>query len=271
MRRTDLEDQSDAFLSRRWKAFLAIGIAPSIALQPSFDYVSNKYKSEEYSFVSDKPPQDVLGVFERLMTSEKDIKFFNRDNISLFLGPKIHLVAYPINTKNEFNLIMIIRKNLNSNILHDGGFFNDNKIIKKLIKDSAIENNETLKNIFDNTKEIKCLPTFVSDKIRQLKQRNIFFLGDSFYAPLPTFAQGASQSIESAYELFDNLNKNSIDKYFTARVKRIKMINKRSKINYFIFHLSNPIFVFVRNLIIKFVVNNKSFLNKYLGQIYSRH
>ena len=74
LRRTDLEDQSDAFLSRRWKAFLAIGIAPSIALQPSFDYVSNKYKSEEYSFVSDKPPQDVLGVFERLMTTDKDKK-----------------------------------------------------------------------------------------------------------------------------------------------------------------------------------------------------
>ena len=41
------------------------------------------------------------------------------------------------------------------------------------------------------------------------------------------------------------------------------MANQRSKLNYFIFHLSNPILVLIRNMILKIVVNNKKFLNKY--------
>ena len=199
---------------------------------------------------------------------KKDIRFLNENNISLLLGSKIHLVAYAINAKNEFNLITIIRKNLNKKDLNDDNFFNDKENIRKFIKDSLIQKNDELKNLFDNVKDIKCFPTFISDKIRQSNKKNTFFLGDAFYASLPTFAQGASQSIESAYELLNTLNEDNFDKYFISRIRRIKMINSRSKLNYYVFHLSNPIFIFIRNLVLQFVVKNKSFLNKYLGQIY---
>ena len=114
-----------------------------------------------------------------------------------------------------------------------------------------------------------CSARFISDNIKQSNKKNIFFLGDALYALLPTFAQGASQSVESAYELLNTLDEDNFDKYFTSRVERMKMINSRSKLNYYIFHLSNPIFVFIRNLVLKVIVNNKSFLNKYLGQIYN--
>ena len=48
-----------------------------------------------------------------------------------------------------------------------------------------------------------------SDKIRKNELRNIFFIGDAFYASPPVFAQGASQSIEAANELFDILKVNN--------------------------------------------------------------
>jgi len=204
----------------------------------------------------------------RTLMEKKDIRFLNENNISLLLGSKIHLVAYAINAQNEFNLITIIRKNLNKKDLNDYHFFNDKENIRKFIKDSSIQKNDELKNLFDNVKDIKCFPTFISDKIRQSNKKNTFFLGDAFYASLPTFAQGASQSIESAYELLNTLNEDNFDKYFISRIRRIKMINSRSKLNYYVFHLSNPIFIFIRNLVLQFVVKNKSFLNKYLGQIY---
>ena len=205
----------------------------------------------------------------RTLMEKKDIKFLDENNISLLLGSKIHLVAYAINTKGEFNLVAIVRKNLNKKDLSDDNFFNNKDNIRKLIKDSSIQKNDELKNFFDNVKEIKCFPTFISDKIRQSNQKNTFFLGDALYASLPTFAQGASQSIESAYELLNTLHEDNFDKYFTCRVERIKMINNRSKLNYYIFHLSNPIFILIRNIVLKFVVKNKSFLNKYLGKIYN--
>ena len=207
----------------------------------------------------------------RTLTKKENIKLINENNISLFLGSKIHLVTYPINIKKDLNLVVIIRKKLNEKNLSNNNFFNNKENIMRFIKDSIIQKNSEFRNLFDNLKDIKCFPTFISDKIRYSNHKNIFFIGDAFYAPLPTFAQGASQSIESAYELFNTLNKDNLNKYFNNRTERIKMINRRSKLNYYIFHLSNPIFIFIRNLVLKIVVNNKSFLNKYLGQIYFRN
>jgi salicylate hydroxylase len=92
-------------------------------------------------------------------------------------------------------------------------------------------------------------------------------VGDAFFAFPPSFAQGASQSIEGASELFDNIvNKKS--NFYDNRVKKIKMINNRSKLNQFAFHLSNPILIFFRNISLKLLTKNKKFLENYLGKIY---
>ena len=217
---------------------------------------------------------EVVNATTKLGIKKEDLKFLDENNISLFLGPGIHLATYAVSVKNEMNLIAIIRKNLDKKILNDKIFFNGKDNIKKIINESSIQTNNDLKNLFNNVKDLKCFPTFTSDKIRQSDQKNIFFLGDALYASLPTFAQGTSQSIESAYELFNTLNEdneNSFNKYYIKRTRRLKMINRRSKLNYFIFHLSNPIFVLIRNIVLKIVVNNKSFLNKYLGQIYFKN
>ena len=207
----------------------------------------------------------------RALVKKEYTQFLNPKNISIFLGSNIHTVTYPISNKNEFNLISIVRKKLNKKNLNNNSFFTDKENIKKIINESPIRDNDDLISVFNNAQDLRCFPIFTSDKIRKFDQKNTFFLGDSLFALPPTFAQGASQSIESAYELFQVLNDdtdNNINKYYSYRIKRIKMINKRSKLNYFIFHLSNPIFVLIRNRILKIISTNKKFLNKYLGKIY---
>ena len=131
--------------------------------------------------------------------------------------------------------------------------------------------NDNFKEIVNNAKNLKCFPIFCSDKIHKPNQNNVFVLGDALFASPPSFAQGASQSIEAAYELFKILNEdnnNSFNTYYKNRINRIKKINRRSKLNYYAFHLSNPLMVLIRNIILKIVVTNRRFLNKYLGQIY---
>ena len=93
-------------------------------------------------------------------------------------------------------------------------------------------------------------------------------IADAFFAVSPSFAQGASQSIESAYELFNSIEKNTASNFFKKRVNKIKMVNIRSKFNQFAFHLSNPITTFLRNILLKRLVKNKKFLEGYLGKIY---
>jgi len=122
-------------------------------------------------------------------------------------------------------------------------------------------------NILNNLKNIKCSPIFTSQEISKPKQKNIFLIGDAFFAFPPTFAQGASQSIEAAFELYESL-KNGSNKFTNRRIERTKMINKRSKFNYFAFHLSNPFMIFARDLTIKHLVKNKKFIYGYLGKIY---
>ena len=119
----------------------------------------------------------------------------------------------------------------------------------------------------NNLKNIKCFPIFVSSEVYQPTNKNIFLIGDAFFSFPPTFAQGASQSIEVAHELYENFEKKD-NKLNNKRIKRTKMIDRKSKLNYFIFHLSNPILNFLRNLLIKYLVKDKRFINSYLGKIY---
>jgi len=42
----------------------------------------------------------------------------------------------------------------------------------------------------------------------------------------------------------------------------------KSKLNYFAFHLSNPLIIWIRNLIMQKLVKNEKFINSYLGKIY---
>jgi salicylate hydroxylase len=101
-----------------------------------------------------------------------------------------------------------------------------------------------------------------------LKNSNIHLIGDAFFAFPPSFAQGASQSIEAAYELFKSIENSTESNFFNNRVKKTKMVNVRSKINQFAFHLSNPLTTFFRNMFLKRLVKNQKFLETYLGKIY---
>jgi salicylate hydroxylase len=101
-----------------------------------------------------------------------------------------------------------------------------------------------------------------------LQNNNIYLIGDAFFAFPPSFAQGASQSIESAYELFKSIENNTENIFFKNRVNKVKMVNIRSKLNQFVFHLSNPLTTFLRNFFLKRLVKNNKFLEFYLGKIY---
>ena len=196
--------------------------------------------------------------------SRNNLNNFNEKNISLFLGSNFHYVVYPTSNNNEaFNFIGVLKHKLTTNELNNYGFFKEVAFIQG-IKEKL--QNKISPTILDNLSDIKCFPVFVSKGFLK-PGNNIFLVGDAFFAFPPSFAQGASQSIEGGSELFDSITNNE-DNFFNNRVIKVKMINNRSKLNQFIFHLSNPIVVFFRNIILKILTKNKNFLESYLGKIY---
>ncbi len=193
-----------------------------------------------------------------------NIQNFENKDISLYLGPNFHFVIYPINQNNEFNFISIIRKELIEAEISNRNLFNDKTFTNNLI--NQISSKSKL-NLSELVKKYKCFPIFVSKKIHLPKHKNIFLTGDAFFSFPPSFAQGASQSIEAANDLFNDLKNNSSN-YYKNRVFKTKQINSRSSINHFAFHLGNPINVFFRNMFLKYLSKNKNFLENYLGKIY---
>ena len=194
----------------------------------------------------------------RTQIKNQDILNFNNKNISLIMGSNAHIVLYPINQRRDINLICIIRKKLE-----------EKNVTKELLENLILKENKNLTNLFKG--DIKSWRIYRSNKPIKSIYQNVFYAGDAFYTFPPTMAQGASQAIESAREIFELINENHKDiqnKYFQNRMYRTNLINKRSKINYFGFHITNPLLKIFRNFFLKRLVKNKKFIQSYLGKKY---
>ena len=231
-----------------------------------FLIISDGVFSSTKSLIANKDikPKYFKSLAIRATIDQKNLKHINNSNISLFLGSNFHSVIYPVNKGNEFNFIGILRKNLSENEIKNSSLFKDENFISSILLDLSHQIDQ---DILNNLKNIKCFPIFTSEEIYHPKQKNIFLIGDAFFALPPTFAQGASQAIEIAFELYKNFQ-NGSNEFTNTRIKRTKIINKKSKLNHFAFHLSNPFMVFTRDLLMKYLVKNKKFINSYFGKIY---
>jgi len=224
-----------------------------------FVFAADGIFSNARSFFEKKKnePKFKKAIAARVILKSKSELNINDENISLMLGSKSHIVLYPINKKKELNLVCIMRCKK-----FDPGN------TKQLITDLVLKQNPKLKNIFDN--EIKSWPLYFTPKILSSSNKKVFYIGDAFNGFLPTLAQGAGQSIESAYEIFNLLKENKLDSdtYFKLRSKRAKIVRKRSNFNFFAFHFSNSLIQNIRNMILRFLVKRKKFIESYLGKVY---
>ena len=193
----------------------------------------------------------------RTILKSKSELMIDEENISLMMGKNCHVVIYPINKDKELNLICIIR---NKKYDPEG---------IKLLVNKVVLQNSNLEKVFKG--DLKSWPLFFTPQILPSTNNKVFYIGDAFNGFLPTLAQGAGQSIESANELFNLIQENKPDiqsVYFQERSKRAKIVRRRSNINFFAFHFSSSIMQVIRNFFMKFLVKRKNFISSYLGTVY---
>ena len=180
----------------------------------------------------------------------------DQSKVSLMMGKNCHLVIYPINKKKELNFVCILRhKKKDPDI--------------KILLDKVVNQNPNLEKVFEE--DLKSWPLYATPKILPSTNSKVLYIGDAFNGFLPTLAQGAGQSIESAYELFNLIKKERGDIqniYFQERSKRAKIVRRRSNLNFFIFHFSSKFMQIIRNFLMKFLIKRRGFINSYLGSIY---
>ena len=223
--------------------------------------ISDGTFSKTKSLIADKEinPKYFNSIALRATINKDNLKKLNPNNISLSLGSNLHTVSYPISNGSQFNFVSIIRKKLTAKELSDYSLFKNEGFISSVLSEIS---KQVDPDIIKNLKDIRCFPIFVSSEVYQPTNKNTFLIGDAFFALPPTFAQGASQSIEAAHEIYRNLE-GATNKFSNERIKRTKMINTKSKLNYFAFHLSNPLIIWVRNIMMCYLVKNKKFINAY--------
>ena len=191
-----------------------------------------------------------------ILKTKSELKI-DEQRISLMMGKNCHIVIYPLNQNKELNLVCIIR---------DKKYDPDN--IKTLVN-KVVTQNSNLEKVFEG--DLKSWPLYFTPKILPSSNSKVFYIGDAFNGFLPTLAQGAGQSIESAHELFNLIKDDKAEiqnTYFKERSRRAKIVKRRSNINFFAFHFSSSIMQTLRNFFMKFLVKRKSFVNSYLGTVY---
>ena len=238
----------------------------NISIKCDYLVISDGIFSKTKSLIAKKEikPKYFKSVALRATIDRDSLQGIDPSNISLSLGSNLHTVSYSTNNKSQFNFISILRKKLSNSELIDYSLFEKSEFISSILSETS---KQVGPDIIKNLKDIKCFPVFVSSEIHQPINKNTFLIGDAFFAFPPTFAQGASQSIEVAYELYKNLE-NEDNQFNIERIERTRMINWKSKFNYFAFHLSNPFLIWIRNSLMKYLVKNDRFINSYLGKIY---
>ena len=205
-------------------------------------------------------PQFKNAIAIRTILNSKHQLNIDEKNINLIMGSNTHLVVYPINQKHELNLVCIVREKK---------FDPDN--IKNLINEKVLSQNSNLKDLFQG--DVNSWPLYSTNIILPSSNKKVFYIGDAFYGLLPTMAQGATQSIEGAYDLFSLLKENNEEAhniYFKNRSARVKIIKRRSNLNFFAFHLSSSFMQKIRNIFLKFLVKRKAFIDAYLNPVYKK-
>ena len=229
----------------------------------NFDYiiVSDGVFSNSKSIIAEK---HIAPKFFKSVALRGNVKDYDNPDVSIFMGSNFHFVIYPVNQNKDYNFVSIIRKNLSKEQLSDEKLFENKDFLQSLL--GTINQNSFL-DLESNLENIKAFPIFVSEKLEIINKKNIFFVGDALFSFPPSFAQGASQSIETSNDLFENI-KNNNDIFYKERINKINSVNWRSKLNHFAFHLKNPLSIFIRNICLKYLTKNKKFLENYLGKIY---
>ena len=176
----------------------------------------------------------------------------NQKETKTFLGPNHHIVTYPISNSKISFVAAIKTSNQYKESWRTLGTFNE-------LKDDLKASNNNFYSFIDDDTPLFKWGVYTRPLIKNLKYKNLTLLGDAAHPIVPFIGQGGCLALEDAY-IFGNLlikYHSDFDKaqnvYELVRKKRIKTVMNLSLRQGSLNHISNPVLIFFRNLVMKYL------------------
>ena len=173
-------------------------------------------------------------------------------NTQTILGPNHHIVTYPI-SESKISFVAAIKtpKKYKESWKSIGAY-------EELKNDLVISNKDFYSFINEETPLFKW-GVYIRPLLKNITYKNLTLLGDAAHPIVPFIGQGGCLALEDAYIFGHLLTKYNSDinkaqnAYEALRVKRINTIARMSLKQGHLNHISNPIIVFLRNFVMKYL------------------
>ncbi len=194
--------------------------------------------------LNDKPVYSGRTAWRALVDAQDAPAFALRLNSNLWVGPKAHLVHYPLRGGSVVNVVAITE---------DPWRGDDGKDFWSVSGDAAAVSRRFAKwhpdarALVGAVREWRRWPLFDRNPVTRWSVDRVVLLGDAAHPVLPFLAQGAALAIEDAYALGVAASRHGVDvraliaDYEKARIARAATVNTASRRQGFIYHLPEPL------------------------------
>jgi salicylate hydroxylase len=228
------------------------------------------WSSARYS-VPESPSPSFSGNVAWRFTIHDDVapSFLQKQSVKAFLGPKGHIVAYPLKEVSAFNVVAI-------SIGADPGQTwkaESTGHQKEMLFEQFRDWHPAIRELLTKTENGNFWPLYQLSEGCWHNGQNTVLIGDSAHAMMPFAAQGAAMAIEDAFELAGQVMlaatlPQGLAAFESLRVPRINKARKRAQMNRFAYHASGP-FKLGRDLL--FAVRPAQSFAADLDWLYSYH